>query len=109
MDHSNGEYLEAFVEQMEGWQDSRFVSSEEMLALATFSVYLVNLADSDGWEYVGHTFRVSSPMSLLVVKSSIAGVRHIVFTSGRTHTACVKAFLRKMEGGFLDWVPDRFA
>lgn len=101
-------HIEAFKTALEGWTDERFVSREDLFALARFSLYLVNLAESDGWTYDGHSFSVGAPMSRLVVRGTVDGVPHVVFSSGRTTLACVRAFLRKMDEGWLEWSVDRF-
>lgn len=105
---SHGEHVEEFVRSLAKWTDERFVSREELQALAMFSVYLVNLSETDGWVYDGHSYKVASPMCCLTVKATIDGIPHVVFTSGRTHTGCVKAFVRKLEEGWLEWRVDRY-
>lgn len=108
MEPSNGQYLKQFETSLEGWTDERFVSRTQMRALAMFAEYLVNLADDDGWEYVGHSYKRGTPMGCLVVKADIEDIPHVVFTSARTYTGCIVAFLRKLEEGWLEWRRDRF-
>ncbi|MCK5292184.1 MAG: hypothetical protein KAR39_09255 [Thermoplasmata archaeon] len=105
---SNGQYLKAFDDALEQWTDERFISRTQVRAVSVFSVYLVNLSEEDGWDYVGHSYKVGTPMGCLVVKADIGGVPHVVFTSGRTYTGCVVAFLRKLEEGWLEWRRDRY-
>jgi hypothetical protein len=109
MDPTDSQHVQAFREQLELWTDSRFVSAEDIYDLSMFSSYLVNLAEADGWEYVGHSFRVKQPLCLLVVRGKLDGTQHVVFTSARTYTGCVRIFLRKLREGWLEWSPDRFA
>lgn len=105
---SKSPHLEEFEQALARWTDERFVSREQVRALSMFSVYLVNLAEREGWEYDGHSFKVASPMSVLTVKATIDGVPQVVFTSGRTHTACVQHFIKKLEQGWLEWRADRY-
>lgn len=104
----NNEYLERFEEALKGWTDERFITREDIRTLAMFNLYLVNLSEGDGWVYDGHSFKVGSPMCTLVVRGSLDGVPHVVFSSGRTTTACMRAFLRKLAEGWLEWQVDKF-
>lgn len=105
---SNGQYLEQFETCLLQWVDERFVSRTQIRALYMFHMYLVNLAEADGWEYYGHSFKSGLPMGCLTVKADIDGIPHVVFTSGRTPIACIVAFVRKLEEGWLEWRPDRY-
>jgi hypothetical protein len=102
------EHLERFDEALQVWTDERFVSRAEIRALAMFSKYLVNLAEDDGWEYCGQSFKRGVPMCTLVVKAYMDEVPVVVFTSARTHTGCVVTFLRKLEQGLLEWREDKY-
>lgn len=104
----DNQYVEEFKKALEVWTDERFVSRQAIEDLAMFSLYLVNLAEADGWQYYGHSFKVGTPMSTLVVKATIDGIPYIVFSSGRTTAGCVRAFLRKMRDGYLEWQVDKF-
>lgn len=108
MTHSDGEYVKQFDNALQVWTDERFVSRIQVRALSMFAVYLVNLAEDDGWSYYGHSYKVGLPMGILTVKGDIDGIPHVVFTSGRTYTACVVAFMRKLGEGWLEWREDRF-
>ena len=108
MDAMNTPHLVEFRKSLQGWTDERFASKRDIEGLAMFSLYLVNLAEADGWHYDGHSFKMKSPMSTLVVRATIDDIPHVVFSSGRNHTACVRAFMRKLEEGWLEWVVDRF-
>ena len=105
----DNEHLERFEEALQRWTDERFVSRADIRTVSMFTGYIVNLAEDDGWAFCGYSLRAGSPMSLLVVKGAIEGVRHVVFTSARTTTGCMRIFLRKMEEGLLEWTPDKFA
>lgn len=104
----NNVYLAQFEESLEGWTDHRMITSTQIRDLAMFTLYLVNLAEADGWQYDGHSFKMGVPLGCLVVKATLEGVPHVVFTSGRTPMGCVTIFMRKLEGGLLEWVPDRY-
>ncbi len=101
-------HIEGFDEALKSWTDERFASKEELRAMAMFHLYLVNLAEDDGWCYDGHSFKVSTGMSCLVVKSSIEGTPWVVFTNGRSSISCIKIFIRKLEAGVLEWREDRY-
>lgn len=102
-------YLEQFDEALKGWTDQRFVSADDIRTLAMFHMYLVNLADDDGWVYRGHSWKESEYLGCLVVKAIVDGVPSVVFTNAKTATASMHIFLRKLEGKFLEWVPDKYA
>lgn len=109
MDARDCQHVKAFDTALETWTDSRFVSRQQIRDLSMFAMYLVNLAETDGWEYVGHSYKVGTPMGCLVVKASLDGVRHVVFCSAQTYAGCIRIFLRKLEEGWLEWVVDRYA
>lgn len=102
------EYVEQFKAAVKGWTDERFLSRKQLYALARFFLYLVNLAEADGWQYDGHSLKVGVPMSVLVVKATIDGVPYVVFTSARTTVGCVVTFMRKLDEDLLEWRKDRF-
>lgn len=93
---------------LEGWTDERFISRDDLRTMAVFSIYLVNLLEGVGASYDGHSLRLGSPMCLLVVRGTIDGVPHVVFSSARTPIACMRIFLRKLEEGLLEWTKDKF-
>lgn len=105
---SNGQHLDDFEKSLSTWTDERFLSRTQVRALYMFTMYLVNLAEADGWEYYGHSYKVGLPFGCLTVKADIDGIPHVVFTSGRTYVSCVVAFVRKMGEGWLEWRPDRY-
>lgn len=109
MDPRDAEHLKNFGEALAAWTDSRFVSADEIRTLAMFNMYLVNLAEADGWEYRGHSWKESQYLGCLVVKAIVAEVPSVVFTNAKTPIASMRIFLRKMEGDFLEWVPDKYA
>jgi hypothetical protein len=108
VDPRDSEHVKAFDEALKVWVDSRFVTAEQIRDLAMFSLYLVNLAEADGWEYSGHSYRTGSPMGTLVVKAYRDDIPLVVFTSGRTYISCVRMFLRKLDAGLLEWRDDQY-
>lgn len=104
----DSEYVKQFRTAVEEWTDERFLSRRQLFAGAMFLLYLVNLADEDGWSYDGHSMKVGVPMCMLVVKATIEEVPYVVFTSARTTMGCVVTFLRKLEEGLLEWREDRY-
>jgi hypothetical protein len=105
----DNEYLENFDAALAKWTDSRMVSAEDIKTMAMFLMYLVNLAEDDGWTYRGHSWKESEYLGCLVVKAVVDGVPSVVFTNAKTTIAGMRIFLRKMEGDFLEWVPDKYA
>ena len=101
-------YLEQFEQSLPDWVDERFISREDFRATAMFSMYLVNLLEGVGATYDGHSLSIKTPMCLLVVRGTVDGVPHIVFTSARTPIGCIRIFIRKLEGDMLEWRPDKF-
>lgn len=101
-------HLKQFRASLQDWTDERFITREQLSAVAMFTVYLVNLLEDAGAVYTGHSLRVKSPMCLLVVRGSLDGIPHVVFTSGRTPLSCIRIFLRKLEEDLLEWSPDKF-
>lgn len=108
MDPMDSPHIEEFLKALGGWTDERFISRAQLEDLAMFNLYLVNLAEADGWVYDGHSLKIGQPMSTLVVRATMEGTAYVVFTSGRTTTGCIRAFLRKLREGWLEWRPDRF-
>ena len=102
------QHVEAFLTALEDWIDQRFITREELRALAMFSLYIVNLLDALGWSYYGHTYSQKGKMGCLVVKADHEGTPHVVFTNARTYTGSVVIFLRRLEADCLEWRPDRF-
>lgn len=104
----NSPHMRDVGELLKGWTDNRIISAADIQTWYRFIEYLVNLAEADGWVYDGHSFTVRLPMSMLVVRGTIDGIPHVVFSSGRTTTHCMRAFLRKMDEGWLEWQVDRY-
>ena len=109
MDPMNTEHIKVFEQSLTDWTDSRFLSRDQLRTVAMFTLYLVNLAEHDGWELRGYSWKESSRLGCLVVKAVVDGVPSVVFTNAATSVASMRIFLRKMEGGFLEWVPDKYA
>ncbi len=101
-------HVAEFRKQVATWTDERFLSRRQLEDLGMFSMYLVNLSEDDGWTYDGHSYKAGVGMNCLTVRATIEGVPYVVFTSGRTYTACVSIFLRKLDQELLEWVPDKF-
>lgn len=108
MDPRDSETIKGFEGALAAWTDQRFISTDDIRTLAMFTMYLVNLADHDGWTYRGHSWKEADHLGCLVVKAIIDGTPQVVFTSARTLTSGMRIFLRKMEGDFLEWVPDKY-
>lgn len=104
----DSEYVEEFENSLAKWTDSRFISKEEVHTLAMFTMYLVNLADADNWLLRGWSWKRGDFLGCLVVKAVVAEVPSVVFTNASTPVEGMRIFLRKMEGGFLEWVRDRY-
>lgn len=109
MDPRDTETVERFDEALEGWTDWRFISAPDIKTLAMFVMYLVNLADHADWVLRGWSWKESEYLGCLVVKAVVGGVPSVVFTNAKTPTASMRIFLRKLEGDFLEWVPDKYA
>lgn len=109
LDPMQTETIVEFDKSVEGWTDQRLLSREDLKTLTMFTMYLVNLAEHDGWVYRGHSWKESSHLGCLVVKAIVDGVPSVVFTNAKTLVCGMRIFLRKLEGEFLEWVPDRFA
>ena len=108
MDPRDTEYVKRFDEALRNWTDERFVSRDQIRDLAMFNLYLVNLAEADGWDYYGHSWKQGRVMGCLVVKATVEGAPYVAFTSARNITNGIGIFLRKMRGDAVEWVPDRF-
>lgn len=109
MEPRDPEHLANFKQALEGWTDHRFVSADDIMILSMFVMYLVNLGDDAGWVYRGHSWRESEYLGCLVVKAIVDGVPSVVFTNANTTLAGMRIFLRKLEGDFLEWIPDKYA
>lgn len=108
-DPMDSEHVARFDEALTRWTDQRFVSAADIRTMAMFLMYLVNLADHDDWVYRGHSWKESDHLGCLVVKAVVDGVPSVVFTNASTPVASMRIFLRKLEGDFLEWVPDKYA
>ena len=108
MDPRDTEHLKEFTRSLEGWTDSRFLTREQLKTIAMFTMYLVNLAEHDGWVLRGYSWKESPHMGCLVVKATRGELPYVVFTNARTPVNGMKIFLRKLEEDFLEWVPDRY-
>jgi hypothetical protein len=108
MDPRETEHVKEFETALAKWADQRFVTRDQVRALAMFSLYLVNLAEHGGWSYYGHSFKAGSPMSVLVIKATIQEEPVVCFNSGRTFCNCVRIFLRKLEADLVEWRPDQY-
>ena len=101
-------HVAEFNKALEAWTDHRFITAEEIRILTMFTMYLVNLAEDDGWQYRGHSWKESNYMGCLVVKGVVEEVPSVVFTSTRTLIGGMRIFLRKMEAELLEWIPDKY-
>lgn len=101
-------HVRDFKASLEAWTDHRFVSSDQVYALAMFSLYLVNIAEAGDWSYYGHSFKVGKPLSVLVIKATINERPVVCFTSARSFCSCVAIFLRKDEMGLVEWRDDQY-
>jgi hypothetical protein len=108
MDPRDTEHVKQFEASLAEWSDSRFLTRDEVRTAAMFVMYLVNLADADGWELYGYSWKESAYLGCLVVKATVDGVPSVVFTNAKTAINGMRIFLRKEELGMLEWVPDRF-
>lgn len=109
MDPKNVEHVKAFEQSLLDWTDSRFLSRDELRTVAMFTMYLVNLGDHDGWSLRGYSWKESEYLGCLVVKGLVDEIPSVVFTNAKTAISGMRIFLRKLEGGFLEWVPDKYA
>lgn len=105
----DNEYVRQFDKALSTWTDSRFISAADIRTVAMFTMYIVNLADADGWVYRGHSWKESDHMGCLVVKAVVDEVPSVVFTSAKTLTGGMRIFFRKMDADLLEWVEDRYA
>ena len=108
MDPRNTEHVQEFERAIADWTDSRFISRDYLRTVAMFTMYLVNSADHAGWKYDGHSWKESEYLGCLVVKATVDGTPQVVFTNAKTAIGGMRIFLRKLEGDFLEWIPDRF-
>ena len=105
----DSEVVKRFDEALEGWTDERFVAAKDIRTMAMFLMYLVNLADHYGWVYRGHSWKESEYLGCLVVKAVVDDIPSVVFTNAKTPVKGMRVFLRKLEGDFLEWIPDKYA
>lgn len=101
-------YLDGFRASLKDWVDERFLSKDDLYALAMFTMYLVNLLEDQGATYDGHSLRLGTYMCLLVVRGTVDGIPSVVFTNGHTPISCIRIFIRKAEAEVLEWTKDRF-
>ena len=105
----NSDVLVQFRSSLEDWRDERLMCKQDIATCAMFFLYLVNLAEAEGWEYLGHSWRERTSLGCLVVKARMEETQYVAFTSARTTISGMRIFLRKMREGRVEWVEDRFA
>ena len=105
---NNCPHLDDLDKALQQIDDERILRRQDVWVWYVFNEWLVNLGELQGWEYCGQSFTLKQPMSLLVVRATLDGIPHVAFSSGRTPTACMRAFLRKADEGWLEWSVDRF-
>lgn len=108
MDPKNSEHVKVFEQSLTDWTDSRFLTRDQLRVVAMFTLYLVNLAEADGWDLHGYSWKESAHLGCLVVKATVDGVPSVVFTNAKTPIAGMSIFLRKMEADLLEWLPDKY-
>jgi len=108
MDPRNSEHVQTFEQSLSTWTDSRFLTRDQLRTVAMFTLYLVNLAEADGWQLDGYSWKQSDYLGCLVVKATVAGIPSVVFTNAKTPIGGMKVFLRKLDAGLLEWIPDKF-
>ena len=101
-------HTEQFDLALQGWTDERFISRDYIRAVAMFGVYLVNLAEADGWSYYGHSWKEGVGMGCLVVKATREGTPQVVFVNARTYIGSIVTFLRLLDVAQLDWRDDKY-
>ncbi|MCK4627156.1 MAG: hypothetical protein KAV00_17725 [Phycisphaerae bacterium] len=101
-------HIEAFDSALEGWNDHRFVTRQELRAVTMFSVYLVNLLEGIGFYYYGHTYTQKGRIGCLVVKADREGTPLVVFSNARSYTRSVIVFLRRLDEDTLEWRKDKY-
>ncbi len=104
----DSEHVRVFEQSLDDWTDSRFLTREQLRVVAMFTMYLVNLAEEDGWDLDGYSWKESAFMGCLVVKATKDELPVVVFTSAKTPISGMTVFLRKLEADCLEWVPDKF-
>ena len=104
----DNQHVAGFHQALTGWTDHRFVSRDELEALAMFDMYLVNLLEARGRSYYGHTYSQKGRMGCLVVKANWGEIPQVVFTNGRTYVACIRIFLRRLQEDAQDWRLDKY-
>jgi hypothetical protein len=108
VDPRGTEHVKQFEAALQGWTDQRFVTQDQIKGLAMFSLYLVNLAEHGGWSYYGHSYKVGSPLGVLVIKATFDETPMVCFNSARTFCACVSIFLRKIDNDLVEWRVDQY-
>lgn len=108
MDPRETKYVKEFEASLADWTDERFVTRDQVKALAMFGLYLVNLSEYGGWSYYGHSYKASNPMGVLVIKATIGEEPVVCFSSGKSFCNCVRIFLRKLEADLVEWRPDQY-
>lgn len=101
-------HVEEFRKSLKDWVDERFISRNDLEALAMYHMYIVNLGDDQGWLYDGESYKPGRVMGRLVVKSWVQEEPFVCFISGRTYVNCVRIFLRRLAEGTAEWVPDKY-
>lgn len=109
MKSTTEKHLEGAAKAFDAVTDLRYFDRGEILTAYMYTKYLVNLADDEGVEIRGESFKLGEPMSLLVVKATVQGAPYVCFVSGLSRLACYKIFLRRLQEGTVEWRPDQYA
>lgn len=108
VDPRDTEHVTEFQRSLQEWADSRFLSRDQVETLAMFVMYLVNLAEHDGWTLRGYSWKEADYLGCLVVKATRDGVPLVAFTSAKTAINGMRIFLKKLEGDFVEWTKDKY-
>jgi len=81
----------------------------DVWTLLRFHDYKVNILEEVGLSWRGESFKNKGRTVLLVMRVLRGGTPLVAFVTERDTIGCMAVFLRKLEEGTLNWVPDKFA
>ncbi len=91
-----------------GMEDTRYCTEQDLRLYVWFHEILYNEILELGGLERGYTFRQRNDMCLLVYKVTFDGIPQVVFLTDHTPVRCIATLFRKLHGGNIKWVKDKF-
>lgn len=101
-------FPEAIEKELEKLDEVGPLSREDVRTWFLFHEYSVNLLADEGLVIRGTSFKDRGWSHLLVVKVAREGIPLVGFFTERSPTTCMRAFLKMLRDGRVEWREDKF-